>query len=277
MTDRRTIMGVVCRFCLLGAVWIAVAAWAATFLLNVPGRTDIKARLAVPDVLVAASAGLKAKGFVHLGRINEQERVASCVQPNGQQGFVHVWDHKFYVSVAELPAEGGRLVVKGIPYGPVAWQSQTARLILVPSDCPVYLVDAQLVMDLPARSAKAFRDCMSAMKSRGRSAFFFAGDLGEFVKVERQFEPLRAETPLLYDFRTDSPLYTLTQTADRLGGAPARRRMHVVTGNVELANAAGGGGFAVHLIAKPGPQLRIGSGVRRHDSFDALAKELAQK
>ena len=275
MNKKLAYIGLLSRSCLLVVIWSTIAIWAFTFLLGIPDSEDIREEVVVPDVLSRLDKGLVARGLVTVGDWSGSACPGSYGLEDGRQLFINAKRRMFGMKVADARLGTNRLLVRGLPHGPVAFQATAVWLVTVSADREVYLVDTKLADTQPTPKRNALRRCLDNMERRGEVALFFAGGLEGFVEARRVFRKIKPELPLLYEFdkRADS-LYLLLRTETRLGRG-SKDRIRVITGDVEFARAAAERRFAVHLIAPRDKGDALAASIKRYASFEELSRSLA--
>jgi len=274
----REVFGFLCRWCLLGAVSATVVAMSwASLHATAAAKDDLGARMSLPDAIWQLRESGKAVITGYLShRATDKSSLLICSQPGGRQSFATTYKGQFRLRVSRPRPGRIKVLVKGVPYGPLAFRQTGASVTVVQPGMEVFLLDVRLILNVPSGQGDDFRRCMGLMQRRGEAAAFHSGSLEQFDGFRDKLRRLRPDMPLLCSVK-DAPdnIYVLRQAARALKRWPGRRRLVVVTGDAELAVEAARQGFTVHLVAPRAEEAPAHPRLMRFRRFGQLKDYLA--
>jgi len=212
--------------------------------------------------------------------------------PSAQRGAVSLMIHQDHFGRLHLSRTYGRtirphlpappvgthtIIVRGLPYSPMAFQRYQGRLVVVSDPQEVYLVDARLAAD-PSQGNRAAMDRVLAhLKRIGQPALFCPHDPAQFVRLRKRLARYR-DVPLLCATISDGKVDLMTTIWDTslIKLRRENRKPFVITGDTELAILAAQHGYYTHLVAPKGA-LPNRHNLWPHDSLVHLADHLAKE
>lgn len=296
--NRLEVLGFICRWLLLataGLVSATVILVGGSAAASAPA--DAQARLLLPDALWLARPSVSLSAYTRPRESTGTGEVYLAVVPGGAQQMVYT-DPRSQVSVVSLKnAAVGEHVVRlqGAPYGPLALERGSGRVIVVEPGSTVLAVDARLGGAAGHGPAPDLAALGRTLKTIGPVVQFVEDDVGPAMRA-RQASSLGL--PFVWHepkgrlaFKSDADyvrpvdqlatLGNLARTLDPGRGAPAgsRSAIVVITADRELALSAARDRykrFEVHLVSGEagGPILPR---LVRHRSLEALATYLRSR
>lgn len=178
--------------------------------------------------------------------------------------------------------EAGHTVVevRGVPYGPFAFQKRTGNMYVVPRGKEVFLVDLRLAVRARRRSGDDFEECLARLGRRGSVALVLCEKVENYRSAVRSAAELHFDLPVLC---IDDPngkfraMRTLQRTRNTLRHSKKDTSSPVfITDDITLARLADGEKFPTYFIGSrndmPGWKPKI---MRQFDSFGELKESLA--
>jgi hypothetical protein len=282
--------GYLCRWAILtlvaSAILIATLALAAGTLA---AGSDIKTTVLLSDAVWRHGAkSIHICGFLD-NRTPERETPLFLYQDHlGTHRFP--WtrpDHKELVALFPAPPiRGHQVVVRGLPYGPMAFTQHQATLKIIPASMNVYVMDARLF-------AKIVRNDKRNNKLTAVSITKQFPRLGQLVlALPGQRKPL-ADLKSELDQYSDIPgVFSLRKKRRDAQGAIAlitlilefrdgvsrnKRKPYVITDDVEVAIAAADRGHYTHLVRAGDYPSNLPDLIRIHATAEKLAEHMANE
>ncbi|MGB2821449.1 MAG: hypothetical protein WBF17_10735 [Phycisphaerae bacterium] len=278
----REIVGFVCRWLLLAGAGAAVVAvtW-ASLLAAADVSGESRAQLTLRDWVAPpgpqADGGVYLKAYLDPPASRSGLDVGLLVAEGHPLGVVRTYAGKCGMLLDNPQAGTIRILARGAPYSAIAFQARRCRLLCVPQDRLVFLVDARMALAACGRRDEAWPDCLRAMKAVGEVALFHPGPWRNFLQCRRELRAMGLAEPILFDERQPDPICTLA----RVGSGLCRRHrcdgIEVVTADPELARQSAGARFITHLVADAAPATRQVGPLRRHRSLANLKDFLSRR
>lgn len=231
-----------CRWALLACL-AGMALWACTV-------TAISVEREPPAVL-AVSDGVFGPG----GSIILRAWHAATGGPPGQpQVMALVPDAPTFIMYAEassdciyLPAaktyKAFTIEGEGIPYGPLAFARGLGRVLVLPTDRPVYVVEASLLADALQADPGAVAQFFDEVLRRGVAVCCNTNAYSPLGDLQNQLRRLAPEVRVVHS-PNRSAMHLAVSIMKRWGG----RNTFLVTGSAALAADAAKQGFVAYLI-----------------------------
>lgn len=272
------VVGFLCRWCLLAAVGATILAVTWTSLLGVLGvASDLRTELVLPDFVVRpldeANRAHWLEGQVTPPLSYPTVGLNMIVSPVQDLALAYWRERRWWVPASGLRPGSNRLLVRGLPYGPVAFQDCPLQVVCVARDRRVFLLDARLALGAQLERPRTLRECVGAMRRGGEVVLFHPGEVDRFVDCRRRLRNAGVELPILFDFRRKGPLTVLRAASGRLGRGRERTGLEVVTADAELAREAAAARFRTHLVAADAAP----EGVLHHRSVAQLKESLSRR
>ena len=255
----REICGFLCRWGLLAGAgaFVALVAWAGlTATMGLAG--DVGSSFLLKDCL-SAPAGRTSRDVVLRGYLTPRASVGGVavglVIVEGRPLQALCTYEQGCATVLANPQPGSlRLLVRGIPYGALAFRAGEAHLLCAGSGQRVFLVDGRLVAAADGGGPDVWRDVLGRMRECGQVALFHPGPREAFLECWPRLREADPRTPILFDDRRPAATYTLVQAAKRLDRNRRRSSVDVITAAPDLARRAAGLEFSTHLLLA-GPEV----------------------
>ncbi|MDP6637198.1 MAG: hypothetical protein QGG42_20055 [Phycisphaerae bacterium] len=181
------------------------------------------------------------------------------------------------------PAGTHEVILRGIPYGSMAFDQHQATLRIVPGPETVYLMEAQLLADVVRSDRQTAFRIVKELSRLGQPVLVFAGQpelLNDILAELDQY----SDIPRVFSLRKHrSDLLSVIQlTAKRLRNFEKtlkgdHRKPYVITRNVEVAIEAALREHYVHLIQTGNSPVGLSESIRLHASPVKLAEHLADE
>ena len=250
----RETAGFFCRWALLAGAGTFVALVAAAGLTATAGiAEDVRSRLVLKD-WVAAPAKASSDGITLRGYL-----VPPISRPGLDVGLVAVAGRP----LGQLQTDAGGCILRygnpqpgvvtiearGMPYGSLAFERGRCRLLCVPADRRVFLVDARLLCAPGAGASAGFWDALlNELDAAASVALFHTGPRDAFLDSARALREAGVARPVLFDDQYPWPAYTVQRASGTLGRGRSGAGMEIVTHDGELAIALAKQGFSTHRI-----------------------------
>ncbi len=245
-------VGFLCRWSLLAGAAAAtvLVGWAAVRATAGVGE-DVRATLVMSDWVVRLSPTARETAYL-----------PGCVQPpvaSGAHVALAVTEGRPLTMVradggncrAEIddPREGTtRVIVRGLPYSALAFEAPRCRLLCLPHDTRVFLVDARLALAQRREHLGGYHACLRAMDARGRAVLFHPGPRGDYFRCLRALRAAGSGRAVLYADVRPGRACTLRRARRSLCPTRRARKPDAVTADAELARAAAAMGLPTHLV-----------------------------
>jgi hypothetical protein len=276
----REIIGFLCRWLLLAGAGAAVAAvtWAG-LVAAAEGPRRARAQLLLRDWVAAPGrddgAGVYLRAYLDPPASRSGLDVALMIADGRPLGVVRTYNGSCGMLLDDPPAGTTRLLVRGAPYSAMAFQARRCRVLCVPRQRAVFLVDARMVLAARARGDEHWPGCLRAMQAAGQVALFHPGPWERFLHCRRALRAAGAAECILFDGSPADPTGTLLRVGRELGRQDRREGIEVVTADADLARQSAGRGFATHLICQEAAAVPPGLPLRRHASLANLKDSIA--
>ena len=179
----------------------------------------------------------------------------------------------FYVLVPHAGPGANPVELRGIPYGPLAFQTAAATCFMPAAGRKIFLLDARTAASGRQADGEPLRQCLAELRRRGEVALFHPGPPDAFVHSRRQSLQAGMDLLMLCTVKdSGQAMQTLWDTAWALGG-----KATVITDDRELAYMAAGDGagrFHVHLISAEA-ETRPSERLKQHPSLEKFKEYLA--
>lgn len=253
-SPRREIAGFFCRWALLAGAGTFVALVAAAGLTATTGiAEDVHSRLVLKDWVAAPakapSDGITLRGYLvpPISRLGlDVGLVAVAGRPLGR---LHTYAGGCILRFVNPQPGVVTIEARGMPYGSLAFERGRCRLLCVPHDRRVFLVDARLLCALGAGASAGFWDALlTELDAAASVALFHTGPRDAFLDSARALREAGVARPVLFDDRYAGPAYTVRRAAGTLGRGRSGAGMEIVTCDGELALVLAKQGFSTHRI-----------------------------
>jgi len=169
-----------------------------------------------------------------------------------------------------------RVLLRGAPYSAAAYQAHPLRLLCVPRDVRLFLVDARLSSRAGPAGRQAWQEGLDAMRTAGWVALFHPGPAEAFRRCVRRLRATGVGEPILFDPRAADVTDTLNRVERTLRRSPRGQGMEVVTADGHLARRAQKRGFVTHWIGAAEGQGVPSRTLRRHRGLANLKDSLSR-
>ena len=198
----REAVGFMARWTLLAfvAATIAAVTWASA-RTTAAITAAVRARLVVKDWVLRPAIGGR-RGFPLFGHVRPAPgggsmSLALVCFPGRSIRLMKTMDERCPWRLTD-PRQGRYdVVIRGLPYGPVAFQTREAIVSCIPRDRPVLLVDARLALQQLRSRPLRWRTCLRRMHAAGEVVLFHPGPMGEFTDCRDQLRQLHAGQPVV--------------------------------------------------------------------------------
>ncbi len=280
-SHRREIVGFLCRWLLLaGAGTVVVAVTWASLLAAADVSGESRAQLLLRDWVAAPgrgdSSGVYLRAHLDPPASRSGLDIALLIAEGHPLGVVRTYKGDCGMVLDNPQAGTIPLLVRGLPYGAMAFQASRCRLLCVPSDRPVFLVDARMALAAGGRKDEAWAACLRAMKAAGQVALFHPGPWRQFLQCRRDLRAMGVAEPILFDERRRDPTYTLTRVGNQLRRRHRREGIEVVTADAKLARQSADRRFGTHLVADGVDAVPAAGPLRLHRSLANLKDSLSR-
>lgn len=276
--ETREILGFLCRWCLLGLAWAALAA-AGWVSLSAARHYEGQSRIVMPDMVLAAGRGAHLTGVVIPERVAAWDGFLLNRLPGGAT-VCNTGEHgHFLASAAGGGAGDHEIRVIGVPYGLLSFQSARALLRVVPPGREAFFVEASLAEWAADHAPASWARCQTAMRQRGTPAVFCAGPVAEYDALRERLRKGGIAAPVVFaEERPGNPLQTLDRARRLLLTRQGGSSCVAVTDRAETAYRLADAGFLVHLVGADGggATSRPRAKVQVHPDLDSLAEFLAK-
>jgi hypothetical protein len=245
-------VGFLCRWSLLAGAAAAtvLVGWAAVRATASVGR-NVRATLVMSDWVARPAA-----------RAGETARLPGCVQPPvafAAPAALAVAEGRPLTIVrahggnclAEIddPREGiTQVIVRGLPFSALAFEAPRCRLLCLPRDTRVFLVDARLALAQRREHLGGYHACLRAMDARGRAVLFHPGPREDYFRCLRALRAAGSDRAVLYADVPPGRTCTVRRARGSLCPTRRARTPEVVTADAGLARAAAAMGLPTHLV-----------------------------
>jgi hypothetical protein len=279
--EQREITGFLCRWSLLGLVALTVlaAAWAAA-LATEAISAELRTEVILPDGVARAGQDVWLVGYL---RPPLPYSAPSAMVYRGEDGrrVGPAWAR--FDRVHWFPSGGGpgleRMDFRGQPYGPLALERRSVRLLVVLPDEPLWLLDAVWAEQLSRRRRNELAGLSAQLDGRGAVALFHPGPVEAFAACRSALRRRGFQYAVLLDVTEDGdqldPVHVLRRTSRRIRRWSHNRGVFVVTGDVELGISAAAEGFETHLLPPPGTDVPASDKLTVHNTLGEMKDFLA--
>lgn len=276
MTDEhREIAGFLCRWLLLALVATVLlgTAWAAA-LATEAIAVETAADVVLPDGIARERQHVWLVGYVHPPLPYSGSTVMLYRRPGAarpQSASVRGGQVNWYPTAGDAGLQ--RIEFRGQPYGPLAAEQRSVRLLTVSAHEPVWLIDAEWAGRISRARRDDLAELLARLDSRGAVALFHNGPPHAFEACRDELRANGFQYAVLLDLGED-PAHVLRRTSRRIRRWDHNRNIYVVSDDVELARAAVEDGFHFHLLDggyQGAEQSRL---LTVHESWDELKENL---
>ncbi len=277
-------MGFLCRWTLLTLTVATMVAVALSCLMGAAATTETDWDVVIPDGLCRENPTDRTslKGYC-------SRELDNMFPPLG----ITVWDTSDYkftdrgFNFSASRSEIGQKVVeiRGVPYGPFAFQRRTGNLYIIPVYREVFLIDLRLAVEARQEGNADFEECLARLSRQGSVALALCEKIGNYRSAVRSAAELRFDVPVLCadNPKLFEPLRTLWRARNMLKRSKNDDSCPVfITGNMELAVLAARDRIPTRFVGKYSPtpddieKLRVPPGMmRRFESFAEFKESLA--
>ncbi len=271
MHHLKEILGFLCRWCLLLLAGGAVIAGAWTVVLaTTKASTGLNVRLAEGDAVVAAGRGCDLRAYLVGCGPRSDSAAALFGTRDGPCGFANEYGGRIYLGTAGLTPGRYACSIRGIPYGPAAFENAEPQVIAIDPGREVFMIDVRTALPALAGNVSAFAALLEALRARGEVCCFDEGGTEDFLAHQSELRARLPDMPLCWEPRPGpGTLNTLRATASR-----ARHKPVIITEDAGLAEKAADDGFPTHLILPPGA-VKPRPGLQCHVSLAELKEAMA--
>ncbi len=278
MTDElREIAGFLCRWLLLALVAVMLAGAAVAAAMAAEAITvETAADAVLPDGIAREGHSVLLVGYVQ-PRLPYSASGVMLYRRGGDArvGSVGVRDGQVNWSPAVGQAGLRRIDFRGQPYGPLALERHSVRLLVVSTEQKLYLVDAVWAERLSDNRRNELAEMLSRMDADGAVALFHTGPVGDFNHCRETLRERGFQHAVLMDVDDDGdPAYVLRRTARRIRRWRHNRNMFVITDDADLAAAAAADGFRTHLLTTRPDPPPADDNLRIHHTLEELKDDL---
>ena len=180
-------VGLLCRWGLLGLTCLTAAVAASTLLTAAASVKEYRAaRLVLPDEVWQPGRKAYLAGYLHPRAGRNASNVALCGTRGQPRIFAWGYGSRLHVHSPDSTVGTNYVEVDGLPYGPSSFTRVGAKLIIVPRETAVFLIDARTAIQFLSAQPGNFRDLLASLQRLGQTAFFHPGPLENFVDARRQ-------------------------------------------------------------------------------------------
>jgi hypothetical protein len=271
----RDILGLLCRWVLLGG---AAASLAAALLLSVTAVGALAAGRAQPlrmdDTPTAPGALVRVRGRHGYSSPDEIPVALLALGPDAPSWLLPGAGPQVRGYIPGPPPGVHHAHVRGLPYGPLAYQQDGFLLVSMDPAQRLFLLDARLAIGERAAAPQQVRAALRALRTRGQAAFFHVGPAEAYADVRRVLRKRFPGTPVLRGPGPDQPVAVFLSVVWGWTGRP-NRPPALITGDRDLAHEAANmkRPHPAHWVGGP-PTAAVGR-LHVHRSLDRLAEALA--
>jgi len=181
------------------------------------------------------------------------------------------------------PAGTHQVILRGLPYGPMAFLQHRATLRIVPDPMTVYLLDARFLAGVERDDKLTAIRIAKEFSRLGQPVLVFPGQPGLLEKLSPGLDQYR-DIPRVFSLRkghSDLPavIASITWKLKRHSKTyrGVRRKPYVVTGDVDVAIATARQEHYTHLVGAENPPANLPEYIRLHATPEKLAEHLAKE
>jgi hypothetical protein len=241
--DKRILAGLLCRWALLAMV-AAVACWAAV-LAAASVERESSANLTPSDALWSSQrpTNVIASAWSDVAADFNDLEVALGFVPGGPIRMLKARDQTVVFVMPTPPAGVYPIRIEGIGYGPLAFLQTTCRLVALPPDHPVWLIDATAVQPALKARPPEVAALLAELKRHGMVACYHEGPLPAFAELVDDIRRLDRQVLILRDREKDAHKRIVYYLQRKGAQYP-----YLVTGRADLARTAAAAKFVTYLI-----------------------------
>ena len=181
------------------------------------------------------------------------------------------------------PAGTHSVILRGIPYGPMAFQQHQATLRVVPDPMTVYILDARFLADVVRNNKQAAIRIVKELARLGQPVLVFPGQRKLVEDLKDGLDQYR-DIPRVYSLRKGSSDVSALITSiarnlrrRRKTSHGAQRKPYVVTGDVNVAIATARQNHYTHLVGAENTPANLPELIRLHATPEELAEHLTKE
>ena len=181
------------------------------------------------------------------------------------------------------PAGTHSVILRGIPYGPMAFQQHQATLRIVPDPMTVYILDARFLADVVRNNKQAAIRIVKELARLGQPVLVFPGQRKLVEDLKDGLDQYR-DIPRVYSLRKGSSDVSALITSiarnlrrRRKTSHGAQRKPYVVTGDVKVAIATARQNHYTHLVGAENTPANLPELIRLHTTPEELAEHLTKE
>jgi len=271
----REILGLVCRWVLLGG---AAAGLAGAVLLSVTAVGAVAAGrvgpLRMDDTPTAPGALVRVRGRHGGSSPNEIPVALLTLDATARPWLLGGAGPNVRGHIPGPPPGVRQARVRGLPYGPLAYQQDSFLLVSVDRAQRLFLLDARLAAGGRAAAPQQVRAALRALRTRGQVALFHVGPADAYADVRQALRERFPDTPVLRGPGPGRPVSRFLSVVWSWTGPPDRLPA-LVTGDQDLAMQAADAKrpHPVHWVG--GPPRAAGGRLHVHRSLGRLAQALS--
>jgi len=175
------------------------------------------------------------------------------------------------------PVGSHTVIVRGIPYGSMAFRQYRATMRIVADSEAVYMLDAGLLADIQRTDPQTASRIVRKLAGLGQPALVFRGQPGALGDELAQYEDI----PHIFSLRINQRKFrdivhraTVTLRRHRETSQGTYRKPYVITGDVETAVSTANRNHFTHLVCGGEAPSEMPELVRVHSSAANLEKHL---
>ncbi|MDP6545525.1 MAG: hypothetical protein QGH60_16190 [Phycisphaerae bacterium] len=201
--------------------------------------------------------------------------------------WIHPERNEMVMGLPAPPAGTHRVILRGLPYGLMAFEQHQATLRIVPGPMTVYLLDARFLADVmrddkrdkkqnAIRIAKEFSRLgqpVLVFPGQRESAQDLSDELDQYSDMPRVFSLRKGQS----DLRGIIASITGRLRSREKTYKGDKRKPYVITSDVDLAISTAGQKHYTHLVGAKNPPANLPELIRLHATPEELAEHLAKE
>jgi len=280
-------LGFLCRWALLAlAITVILAASWAGLSGTMAVSSDLETTMLLPDaVWRQGSPTPLMHGFLD-GPACKSD-VPLVVHQDHFRGLRFAWTNRDHNEVLPLfpapPAGTHRVILRGLPYGPMAFKQYEATLTIFPDPVTIYLLDARFLADVERDNKRAATRIAWEFGRLGKPVLVFPGQRKLLEDLSGELHLYR-DIPRVFSLRkgsSDLPAVIAAITGNLRHHTKTYRgvrgKPYVVTGDIDLAISTARQNHYTHLVGVENPPANLPELIRLHATPEELAEHLAKE
>jgi len=243
MGELREAVGFLCRWLLLFLAAAAVVAALGGVLAGTAPAGQTASRMFVPDELAAGTRKVYVRGLVLAG-VGEVTVPLLFQSADGCLSKGYAERESLYVEYHPPGPGSHRIVLQGMPYGPLTYERARNTVVIAAPAQPVFLVDARMAQELAEQRLPDLKECALLLGRRGVVAFFHPGRANELDRARAGLRRLGFDTPVVGSAKSEPG----AMDAILRVGSATKQKPTVITSDAALARQAAGQGFRTELV-----------------------------